>query len=426
MTLQQAIVVCGTDATADADGGFPQDVTGVNSPYDRKRAILSSLGLGAGAVGAVGGRRAAGPEFVLVPVAEREPSLELARLAHDAGLVRYLETGWERWVQLGDRRCADFFHENAAGGSDSALAVPALVPANGTFRDAMQQPGESVHSQACYYHVDRFTPVFHGLLDALQSDLAVVRAASTAIDFPPLSSAPQPPVYALVTHPGHHATALSIGGFCYFNSAAILARLLQARARAAHSASASASAGAAARSACRIAIIDVDYHFGNGSASIFYDDPTVFVASIHADPETEYPFNCGHASQTGSGEGVGTTLCIPLSPQTTWSSAGEGGTESYEAALRRALAAVAAYGADALVVSLGVDAYCNDPVHLPRAGIKLQLSDFESIGELLAGAKLPTWLVQEGGYMLDVVGDAVRNVLCGILRTRGGDGQTAI
>ncbi|KAG8465402.1 hypothetical protein KFE25_002709 [Diacronema lutheri] len=414
MTAAHAIVVCANDDDAAAtDNGFPTDVTGVNSPYARRRAILAALA------------PAASAQFRLLPVGEREPTLDLARLAHAPGLVDYLEKAWERWVELGDRRCADFFHEHTVGAPEAARTmndgVPALVPANATFRDALQQPGSALHAQTCYYLVDRFTPIFHGLRDALLSDLAVVRAAASAVPFPLPAHEPDaprpplpPPVYALVTHPGHHATAQSVGGFCYLNSAAILARLLQARAQESRRAG-----GMVAEAPCRVAIVDVDYHFGNGTASIFYEDASVFVASLHADPETEYPFNSGFASQTGAGTAVGATLCAPLAPYTRWDVAGTGGGETYEEALRRAIAAVSSHGAEALVVSLGVDAYAADPVHLPAAGVKLRLDDFERMGAVLAEARLPTWLVQEGGYMLDIVGDAVRNVLCGLLRAQG-------
>lgn len=397
------LVVVGQDSESEC---FPPDP--VNSPYARKRAILSCL--------------EATREFELRPVEGREPDLSLALLAHDPRFVAYLASAWERWVELGDRRCADFCYQTAARRDGD---VPPLVPANGTFRDAMQEPGASVLAQACYYHVDRFTPIFHGLLEALRSDLAVVRAAADAVPFPPRAAAPgdgPPPaaVYALVTHPGHHATALSVGGFCYLNSAAILARLLQEKARAARGAG-GADGSHGSHAACRVAVLDVDYHFGNGTASILYADPSVLVASLHADPETEYPFNCGHTHQTGAGAGAGATLCVPLGPNTTWERAGAGGAESYSAALRRALAAVASHGAEALIVSLGVDTYARDPVHLPGAGVKLEPADFEKLGALIGeGAQgVPTYLVQEGGYELDVVGFAVRDVLRGLMRGRG-------
>ncbi len=144
----------------------------------------------------------------------------------------------------------------------------------------------------------------------------------------------------------------------------------------------------------------------------------MLVASLHADPNTDYPYNTGFAVQTGAGAGAGATINVPLPPRTTWARAGDGGSESYEAALRRVLGAVARHGAQALIISLGVDAYEHDPVHSPGAGIKIALPDFERMGEVLGEVLLPTYLVQEGGYKLDVVGLAVRNVLHGIVRTR--------
>jgi acetoin utilization deacetylase AcuC-like enzyme len=149
----------------------------------------------------------------------------------------------------------------------------------------------------------------------------------------------------------------------------------------------------------RVAVLDVDYHHGNGTQSIFYDRPDVFFASIHGDPRTEYPFYLGHADERGQGAGLGSNLNLPLprgSDYARWSEA-----------LDRALKAIADFGAQAVVVSLGVDTFVGDPI----SGFGLQTDDYLRMGERLAAVKLPTVLVFEGGYAVEAVGDNVAKVL---------------
>jgi hypothetical protein len=62
----------------------------------------------------------------------------------------------------------------------------------------------------------------------------------------------------------------------------------------------------------KVAIIDIDYHHGNGTQSIFYQRDDVLFVSIHADPRNEYPFYLGHADERGEGAGHGYNLNLPL------------------------------------------------------------------------------------------------------------------
>ena len=171
------------------------------------------------------------------------------------------------------------------------------------------------------------------------------------------------------------------GGYCYINNAALAAQELRDR------------------GAARVAVLDVDYHHGNGTQDIFWDRDDVLFVSIHGTPETEYPYFLGYADERGVGAGLGHTLNLPLPRGTAWSQYGD--------ALDIALAAIKRYAPDALVVSLGVDTYAGDPI----SAFALTQADFATLGKRLAELALPTVLVQEGGYAVAELGDNVAAVL---------------
>lgn len=151
-----------------------------------------------------------------------------------------------------------------------------------------------------------------------------------------------------------------------------------------------------------------DYHCGNGTASIFYEDPSVLVVSIHCDPDYDYPFHSGSANQTGAGPGKGTTLHLPLPPKTTYD--GE-----YSKALKQGLDRIKEFGAEAIVFSLGLDTHDGDPCTIRRAGFSLSGTDYRKMGELI-GAELnylPVLFIQEGGYRMDKVAEAASLVVLG-------------
>ena len=185
------------------------------------------------------------------------------------------------------------------------------------------------------------------------------------------------PTFALCRPPGHHAGRDYMGGYCYLNNAAIAAREAQLRGTG------------------RVAILDIDYHHGNGTQDIFYADPGVFFASIHADPRTDYPFYWGHADETGEGDGEGSTLNIPLPRGTDGA--------SYAPALDRALAAIAGWGAQLLVVSFGADTHSSDPI----SAFALEREDYVELAGRIDALGVPTLIVMEGGY---AVGDLGLNV----------------
>lgn len=189
--------------------------------------------------------------------------------------------------------------------------------------------------------------------------------------------------FALCRPPGHHAGADYAGGYCHLNAAAIAAQ--------------------AARDAGieRVAILDIDYHHGNGTQDIFLDRGDVFYASIHADPATDYPFYWGHADERGEGAGEGTTLNLPLPHGTR--------LEPFLPALATALDTIARFAPGLLVVSFGADTWEGDPI----AHFALTTPDYAVIARDIAGCGWPTAILMEGGYAVDALGANVAGFIGG-------------
>ena len=157
----------------------------------------------------------------------------------------------------------------------------------------------------------------------------------------------------------------------------------------------------------RPAILDVDVHAGNGTQGIFYRRPDVLTVSLHCDPADFYPFFAGHADERGAGDGIGSHLNLPLPPDT--------GDNAYLTALDTALNRIAAWGPDILFIALGVDGYEKDPLR----GIALTTPGFNRIARAIGELKLPTVLIQEGGYNVPDLGRNVFSFLEGFETTHG-------
>lgn len=142
----------------------------------------------------------------------------------------------------------------------------------------------------------------------------------------------------------------------------------------------------------RVAVLDIDFHHGNGTQDIFYERGDVLFASIHGQPEDAFPYHLGYADETGAGEGEGANLNLPLPPGTPYG--------PWSEALETALARIREFGAEAVVVSLGTDAYKDDPISF----FKLDTPDFRDAGRRIATLDLPTLFVMEGGYAVEAVG----------------------
>ncbi len=219
------------------------------------------------------------------------------------------------------------------------------------------------------YSYDAGTPIAEGTWEAAYWS---AQTALTALDH--VADGDTTRAFALCRPPGHHAGRDYLGGYCFLNNAAIVA------------------AEARRRGLGPVAILDIDYHHGNGTQDIFLADPEILFVSIHADPATDYPFYWGHADETGEGEGKGATLNLPLPHGTDWT--------AYRPVLDRALAAVAAHGTRLLVLSFGADTYVDDPI----SHFALRRADFAAMGERLASTGVDIVTVMEGGYATDALG----------------------
>ena len=224
---------------------------------------------------------------------------------------------------------------------------------------------------------DATTPITGGTWESAYWNAQTAVAATRAV------TGGERAAFALCRPPGHHAGADYCGGYCHLNVAAIAARAAQALGHA------------------RVAVLDIDYHHGNGTQDIFWEDGSVFYASVHADPATDYPFYWGHADERGAGAGEGATLNLPLPHGTT--------LEPFRAAQATALEAITAFGASLLVVSFGADTWEGDPI----SHFGLRTADYRVLAGDIAGLGLPTVVVMEGGYAVDALGANVASLLEG-------------
>jgi acetoin utilization deacetylase AcuC-like enzyme len=266
---------------------------------------------------------------------------------HDAAYLAFLKSAHGEWLAAG--------REGDAGG----YAWPVV----------RRRPLalDRIDAKLGAYSFDASTPIAAGTWEGAYWS---AQTALTALD---AVLAGEQAAFALCRPPGHHAGRDYLGGYCYLNNVAIAAE-------------------AAHRAGRRVAILDVDYHHGNGTQDIFRERGDVLFVSIHADPATDYPYYWGHADEIGEGEGAGATLNLPL-PQGT-------DLAAYLPALERALARIAGFGPDLLAISFGADTYEGDPI----SHFGLKTDDYEVMARRIAALALPTLVVMEGGYAVDALG----------------------
>ena len=283
------------------------------------------------------------------PVADH--GIEPIARVHSPDYIAFLQTAYADW--------------QAAGRDGDAIGYTWPVVGRRDLRL------DRIDARLGRYSYDAGTPIGPATWDAAYWS---AQSALTALDA--VLDGDEAGAFALCRPPGHHAGRDYLGGYCYLNNAAIAAADAHARGR-------------------RVAILDVDYHHGNGTQDIFLDSGEVLFASIHADPATDYPFYWGHADERGTGAGEGKTLNLPL-PRGTKIGA-------YLEALEAALAAIRAHGTDLLLLSFGADTYESDPI----SHFRLRRDDFAVLGERIARLGIATVIVMEGGY---AVGDLGANV----------------
>ena len=276
---------------------------------------------------------------------------------HSAAYLDFFENAWARW--------------QAQGGQGD------LLPYTWPARTLRQQLPESLHGQLGYYSFDAGAPITAGTWQAAYSAAQVALSAQQEISNGAQSA------FALCRPPGHHAASEVMGGYCYLNNAAIAAQAFLDQGRA------------------RVAVLDVDYHHGNGTQSIFYSRDDVVVTSIHGDPAAEFPFFLGYADECGAGAGEGCNHNYPLPAGSDWA--------AWSAALEQACQRITESAAEVLVVSLGVDTFKDDPI----SRFKLDSPDYLRMGQRIAALGLPTLFVMEGGYAVEAIGVNAVNVLEG-------------
>lgn len=228
---------------------------------------------------------------------------------------------------------------------------------------------------AGYYCIDTFTPLNKNAY------LAARRAVDCALTGALQLLSGKRAAYALVRPPGHHAEKKVFGGFCYFNAAAIAAQFLSKYGK--------------------VAMLDIDYHHGNGQQEIFYNRSDVLTISIHGDPSFAYPYFAGFAEEKGDGEGEGYNVNYPLKERIE--------SEAYRKVLGRAMDRIRRFQPDYVVIPLGLDTAKGDPT----GTWDFSAHDFMQNGEMIGTLRYPLLFVQEGGYKNRVLGVNARNFFRG-------------
>ncbi|WP_322045689.1 histone deacetylase family protein [Paraburkholderia sp. J67] len=278
---------------------------------------------------------------------------------HDKDYVEFVRNAWSHW----------------RGDSTNAEVIPNVFPSSRErVRERTTLP---LLAQAGVYMGDLSCPIGEGTFDGAYWSAQTAVAAANAV------LAGETLAFALCRPPGHHALRDRASGYCFFNNAAIAAVRLRER-------------------YARVAIVDFDLHHGDGTQAIFYTCGDVLTASTHADPRDTFPFFSGAAHEYGEGEGLGANLNIPLPAGAD--------DEAFTAAVAALLERARAFGAEALVIAAGWDAHGDDPL----SRFEVTSAAYARIARLVRAQALPVVIVQEGGYHLGAIGDALLAFLGGL------------
>ncbi len=284
-------------------------------------------------------------------VAPKDFGLDPIYAVHDKDYIDFLASAWTEWL------------------ASEARDKSTLLPATFALRRHPQKP-TSLLGRAGYYMMDLSACIVAGTYPAaLASANCALSAAEAVVNG-------ESAAFALCRPPGHHAGKDYAGGYCFINNASVAAHWLSAQGN--------------------VALLDIDYHCGNGTQDIFYDRADVLTISVHADPHVEYPYYAGYANETGTGAGVGFHKNFPL----------EKGADDarYLSALEEALNLIRKFAPQVLVLSAGMDIYADDPL----GTIKITTAGIGEIGKRISALALPTVIIMEGGYNNDALG---RNIV---------------
>jgi acetoin utilization deacetylase AcuC-like enzyme len=294
----------------------------------------------------------------------------------DAGLTPILAVHSQSYVDFLRAAPAAWQAAAAASGEDWGQEVISNI--------FVREPNalRGVLAQAARYIADGSAPIGPDTFTAAYASAQCAIAGADAL----LAGDRQ--AYALCRPPGHHARREAAGGFCFLNSAAVAAQRL------------------IAAGLTRVAVLDTDMHHGQGIQEIFYDRPDVLYVSVHGDPTNFYPVVAGFADERGAGPGEGFNLNLPMP---------HGAAEDvFFSALDQALAAVAAFRPDALVLSHGYDIFVRDP----QSKVAVTEDGFRRLGARIGALDLPVLVVQEGGYCIDALSELTQRFFDGFLGAR--------
>jgi acetoin utilization deacetylase AcuC-like enzyme len=293
-------------------------------------------------------------------IAPRDFGLDPIARVHAADYIDFMRTAHDRWKKI-------------HGDTD---ALPICWPS----RTLRQKCPTEIDGILSYYSFDAGTPITAGTWSAITASINV---ALTGADF---IMQGENSVFSVCRPPGHHAAKDLYGGYCFFNNAAVASQALLDR------------------GAEKVAILDIDYHHGNGTQSIFYDRDDVLYVSLHGDPRQEFPYFLGYDDETGAGKGEGYNLNLPM----PWGTEGR----DYLSSLAKGLFRIRDFAPDVLVVSLGVDTFEKDPI----SKFRLKSEHFPIMGSKIAEKiSCPCLFVMEGGYAVAEIGVNTVGLLTGFL-----------
>ena len=278
---------------------------------------------------------------------------------HDREYINFLASAWTEWL-ASDPEVAASPEQNA------------FLPATFALRRTTRVPS-ALLGKAGYYMMDLAACIVEATYKAaLASANCALSAASSSFVLHHSS-------FALCRPPGHHAGKDYAGGYCFINNASVAANWLSQKGK--------------------VALLDIDYHAGNGTQDIFYERADVLTISLHGDPDIEYPYYSGFADETGAGAGLGFHKNFPLPKGTD--------DARYLSALDEALTMIRKFAPQYLVLSTGMDTFDGDPLgtfHVTQNG-------FSEIGKRIAALNLPTTIIMEGGYANEALGNNIVTLL---------------